>query len=41
MAIREGTADTPMRRRLAEKAFAHTRDYDTAIAAFFGEINQV
>lgn len=38
-ALRAGTADAPRRRRLAEKAFAHTRDYDTAIAAFFAKIN--
>ncbi len=30
--VAEGT-----RRRLAAKAFAHTRDYDTAIAAFLGQ----
>ena len=40
-ALRDGTDDTPTRRRLAEKAFKHTRDYDTAIAAFFGAINQI
>ena len=29
-----GTIDDALRRRLAAKAFAHTRDYDTAIAAW-------
>jgi phosphoribosylaminoimidazolecarboxamide formyltransferase/IMP cyclohydrolase len=29
-----GTIDEAMRRRLAAKAFSHTRDYDTAIAAW-------
>ena len=29
-----GTVDLLARRRLAAKAFAHTRDYDTAIAAY-------
>lgn len=29
-----GTVDDAMRRRLAARAFAHTRDYDTAIAAW-------
>jgi len=37
--------DTPadelhFRRELAAKAFAHTRDYDTAIAAFLDEVNR-
>jgi phosphoribosylaminoimidazolecarboxamide formyltransferase/IMP cyclohydrolase len=32
-AIRSGT-DVALRSRLAAKAFAHTRDYDTAIAAY-------
>lgn len=37
--------DTPQdelhfRRRLAAKAFAHTRDYDTAIAAYLEQINR-
>ncbi len=38
--LRDGTADCPMRRRLATKAFAHTRDYDTAITAYLEEINR-
>jgi phosphoribosylaminoimidazolecarboxamide formyltransferase/IMP cyclohydrolase len=39
-ALVQGIATTPMRRELAAKAFAHTRDYDTAIAAYLGEINR-
>jgi phosphoribosylaminoimidazolecarboxamide formyltransferase/IMP cyclohydrolase len=35
-ALRDGTADLALRRRLAAKAFAQTRDYDTAIAAYLG-----
>jgi len=31
----EGAVDLPLRRRLAAAAFAHTRDYDTEIAAWF------
>ena len=32
--LKQGTANLSVRRRLAVKAFAHTRDYDTAIAAY-------
>ena len=32
--IEQGTTNLSVRRRLAAKAFAHTRDYDTAIAAY-------
>jgi len=39
-ALREDTADTPLRRQLATKAFAHTRDYDTAITAYLEAINK-
>lgn len=39
-ALREDTAGTPLRRQLATKAFAHTRDYDTAITAYLETINQ-
>ena len=39
-ALVQGIATTPMRRELAAKAFAHTRDYDTAIAAYLREINR-
>ncbi len=35
--LRAGAPDETMRRQLAAKAFAHTRDYDTAIAAYIGE----
>jgi phosphoribosylaminoimidazolecarboxamide formyltransferase/IMP cyclohydrolase len=34
-----GTISESLRRRLAAKAFAHTRDYDTAIAAWLGRQN--
>ncbi|MBM4118170.1 bifunctional phosphoribosylaminoimidazolecarboxamide formyltransferase/IMP cyclohydrolase, partial [bacterium] len=36
LAAGEGAIDLPLRRRLAAAAFAHTRDYDTEIAAWFG-----
>ena len=36
--LREGTADSALRRRLAAKAFAHTRDYDAAIVAYLDRI---
>lgn len=39
-ALREDTADMPLRRQLAAKAFAYTRDYDTAIAAYLEAINK-
>lgn len=32
--LRAGTLDETRRRQLAQKAFAHTRDYDTAITAY-------
>ncbi len=35
--LRAGTLDEAARRRLAAKAFALTRDYDTAVAAYIGE----
>jgi phosphoribosylaminoimidazolecarboxamide formyltransferase/IMP cyclohydrolase len=34
-ALRDGTADTALRRQLAAKAFAHTAAYDAAIARYF------
>ena len=39
-ALREDTTGTPLRRQLATKAFAHTRDYDTAITAYLEAINK-
>ncbi len=39
-AIRTGEIDQPYRRALAQKAFTMTRDYDTAIAAYFESLNQ-
>jgi phosphoribosylaminoimidazolecarboxamide formyltransferase/IMP cyclohydrolase len=39
-ALRQGSVDTPQRRELATKAFAHTRDYDTAITAYLERINK-
>ena len=39
-ALSQGSVTTPMRRELAAKAFAHTRDYDTAITAYLEEINK-
>ena len=39
-ALRKETAGTPLRRSLATKAFAHTRDYDTAITAFLEGLNR-
>ncbi len=36
-----GTIDDAMRRRLAAKAFAHTRDYDAAIAAWLASSSQL
>ena len=38
-ALRAGASALPLRRRLAAKAFAHTRDYDAAIAAYLDEIS--
>ncbi|MBM4117567.1 bifunctional phosphoribosylaminoimidazolecarboxamide formyltransferase/IMP cyclohydrolase, partial [bacterium] len=35
LAAGEGAIDLPFRRRLAAAAFAHTRDYDTEVAAWF------
>jgi phosphoribosylaminoimidazolecarboxamide formyltransferase / IMP cyclohydrolase len=35
-AVRDGTADAQLRRRLARKVFDHTARYDAAIAAYFG-----
>ena len=35
--LRDGTLDEAARRKLAAKAFALTRDYDTAVAAYIGE----
>jgi phosphoribosylaminoimidazolecarboxamide formyltransferase/IMP cyclohydrolase len=32
--LAQGTANLSARRKLAVKAFAHTRDYDTAIAGY-------
>jgi phosphoribosylaminoimidazolecarboxamide formyltransferase/IMP cyclohydrolase len=37
-ALRAGEATLPLRRGLAAKAFAHTRDYDTAIAAYLAQL---
>ena len=34
-ALQSGVVDEKTRRRLAVKAFAHTRNYDTAITAYF------
>jgi phosphoribosylaminoimidazolecarboxamide formyltransferase/IMP cyclohydrolase len=34
----QGATGEPTRRRLAAKAFAHTRDYDTAIAAYLAGV---
>ena len=34
-AIRDGTSDPDLRRRLAEKVYAHTAGYDAAIAGWF------
>jgi phosphoribosylaminoimidazolecarboxamide formyltransferase/IMP cyclohydrolase len=39
-ALRDETADLSLRRRLAAKAFAQTRNYDTAITAYLDEINR-
>jgi len=39
-ALSKGWVDTPLRRELAAKAFALTRDYDTAIAAYLEKINR-
>ena len=39
-ALQNDTADLSLRRRLAARAFAQTRDYDTAIAAYLNEINR-
>jgi phosphoribosylaminoimidazolecarboxamide formyltransferase / IMP cyclohydrolase len=38
-ALQTGTVDQSMRRALAAKAFAHTRDYDTAIAAYLEAVH--
>ena len=38
IALQNHRLDENQRRRLARKAFAHTRDYDTAIAAYLKEI---
>jgi phosphoribosylaminoimidazolecarboxamide formyltransferase/IMP cyclohydrolase len=38
-ALRDDTAGMPLRRQLAAKAFAHTRDYDTAITTYLEQIN--
>lgn len=37
-ALQTSGVDAPMRQRLAAKAFAHTRDYDMAIAAYLAEL---
>lgn len=39
-ALRKNNVDMPKRRELAIKAFAHTRDYDTAITAYLEAINK-
>ena len=39
-ALRHERVDMPKRRELAVKAFAHTRDYDTAITAYLEGINK-
>jgi phosphoribosylaminoimidazolecarboxamide formyltransferase/IMP cyclohydrolase len=39
-AIGQDKVNTPMRRELATKAFAHTRNYDTAITAYLEGINK-
>jgi phosphoribosylaminoimidazolecarboxamide formyltransferase/IMP cyclohydrolase len=39
-ALQNDTADLSLRRRLAARAFAQTRDYDTAITAYLNEINR-
>ncbi len=38
-ALPAGGVDTSMRQQLAAKAFAHTRDYDTAIAAYLAGLS--
>jgi len=38
-ALRRGETTLPQRRALAAKAFAHTRDYDTAITAYLDGLN--
>jgi phosphoribosylaminoimidazolecarboxamide formyltransferase / IMP cyclohydrolase len=37
-ALRTGAPDRDQRHKLAVKAFTHTRDYDTAIAAYLAEV---
>ncbi len=37
MAENDGAIGLASRRRLAAKVYAHTRDYDTAIAKFFDD----
>ena len=37
--LKLGTTDLKARRTLAAKAFAHTRDYDTAITAYLQEVD--
>jgi phosphoribosylaminoimidazolecarboxamide formyltransferase/IMP cyclohydrolase len=39
-ALQNDAADLSLRRRLAARAFAQTRDYDTAITAYLNEINR-
>jgi phosphoribosylaminoimidazolecarboxamide formyltransferase / IMP cyclohydrolase len=39
-ALHEDKVDQSLRRELAAKAFAHTRDYDTAITAYLEGINK-
>jgi len=39
VALREGSPDSTLRRRLAAKVFAHTARYDAAIADYFGRFS--